>query len=76
LTRNPSNGSRSFLENFGGTFLVVTHDRYFLDRVTSTILELSDGKFFSHAGNYTDTCWTRPAPVRRRDHRAQAPDVF
>jgi len=43
-----------FLENFGGTFLVVTHDRYFLDRVASTILELSDGKFFSHAGNYTD----------------------
>jgi ATP-binding cassette subfamily F protein uup len=43
-----------FLENFGGTFLVVTHDRYFLDRVTSSILELSDGKFFSHAGNYTD----------------------
>ncbi len=43
-----------FLENFGGSFLVVTHDRYFLDRVTSTILELSNGKFFSHAGNYTD----------------------
>jgi ATP-binding cassette subfamily F protein uup len=43
-----------FLENFGGTFLVVTHDRYFLDRVASTILELSNGKFFSHAGNYTD----------------------
>jgi ABC transport system ATP-binding/permease protein len=43
-----------FLENFGGTFLVVTHDRYFLDRVTATILELSNGKFFSHAGNYTD----------------------
>ena len=43
-----------FLETFGGTFLVVTHDRYFLDRVTSTILELSNGKFFSHAGNYTD----------------------
>ena len=43
-----------FLESFGGTFLVVTHDRYFLDRVTSTILELSNGKFFSHAGNYTD----------------------
>jgi ATP-binding cassette subfamily F protein uup len=43
-----------FLENFGGTFLVVTHDRYFLDRVASSILELCDGKFFSHAGNYTD----------------------
>ena len=43
-----------FLENFSGSFLVVTHERYFLDRVTSTILELSNGKFFSHAGNYTD----------------------
>ena len=43
-----------FLESFGGAFLVVTHDRYFLDRVTSTILELSNGKFFSHSGNYTD----------------------
>jgi ATP-binding cassette subfamily F protein uup len=43
-----------FLENFSGSFLVVTHDRYFLDRVAGTILELSNGKFFSHAGNYTD----------------------
>jgi ATP-binding cassette subfamily F protein uup len=43
-----------FLENFAGTFLVITHDRYFLDRVASTILELYDGKFYSHAGNYTD----------------------
>ena len=43
-----------FLENFGGSFLVVTHDRYFLDRVTTSILELCDGKFYSHAGNYTD----------------------
>jgi ATP-binding cassette subfamily F protein uup len=43
-----------FLETFGGTFLVVTHDRYFLDRVATSILELCDGKFFSHAGNYTD----------------------
>jgi len=43
-----------FLENFHGTFLVITHDRYFLDRVATSILELYDGKFFSHAGNYTD----------------------
>lgn len=43
-----------FLENFGGTFLVVTHDRYFLDRVVNRIVELCDGKFWSHDGNYTD----------------------
>lgn len=43
-----------FLENFGGTFLIVTHDRYFLDRVVKRIVELSDGKFWWHDGNYTD----------------------
>jgi ATP-binding cassette subfamily F protein uup len=43
-----------FLENFGGTFLTVTHDRYFLDRVVSRIVELSDGTFWNHEGNYTD----------------------
>ena len=43
-----------FLESFHGSFLVITHDRYFLDRVAGSILELYDGKFFSHAGNYTD----------------------
>jgi ATP-binding cassette subfamily F protein uup len=43
-----------FLENFRGAFLVVTHDRYFLDRVVNRIVELCDGKFFGHAGNYTD----------------------
>jgi ATP-binding cassette subfamily F protein uup len=43
-----------FLEGFRGTFLVVTHDRYFLDRVANRIVELCDGKFWSHDGNYTD----------------------
>jgi ATP-binding cassette subfamily F protein uup len=43
-----------FLENFGGTFLIVTHDRYFLDRTVNRMIELSNGKFFSHNGNYTD----------------------
>jgi len=44
----------TFLEAFHGAFLVVTHDRYFLDRVTRRMVELADGRFFSHAGNYTD----------------------
>src|ERR1051325_2006615 len=43
-----------FLDEFKGSFLVVTHDRYFLDRVARRMVELSDGRFFSHDGNYTD----------------------
>ena len=34
------------------TLLMVTHDRYFLDRVCNHILELSDGKLYRHKGNY------------------------
>tara|TARA_Y100000385_G_scaffold266278_1_gene301295 strand:+ start:5008 stop:6888 length:1881 start_codon:yes stop_codon:yes gene_type:complete len=34
------------------TLLMVTHDRYFLDRVCNHILELEDGKLFHHSGNY------------------------
>src|SRR3954466_4949318 len=40
-----------FLENYPGAFLLVTHDRYFLDRVTSTIAEVSNGKVYSYQGN-------------------------
>jgi ATP-binding cassette subfamily F protein uup len=43
-----------FLEDFRGAFLVVTHDRYFLDRVVNRVVELCEGRFFAHAGNYTD----------------------
>lgn len=43
-----------FLARYTGTCLFVTHDRYFLDRVTTRIVELSRGKFYSYEGNYTD----------------------
>ncbi len=42
-----------FLKNYPGTCLFVTHDRYFLDRVTNRIVELAGGAFLSHQGNYT-----------------------
>jgi ABC transport system ATP-binding/permease protein len=34
------------------TLLMVTHDRYFLDRVCTSIIEMNDGKLYRHAGNY------------------------
>src|SRR6476661_422088 len=43
-----------FLARYSGTCLFVTHDRYFLDRVATRVLELSRGKFHSYEGNYTD----------------------
>jgi len=43
-----------FLKSFPGAMLLVTHDRYFLDEITQTIVELANGTFFSYEGNYTD----------------------
>lgn len=41
------------IEAFGGTCLVVSHDRYFLDKVADRILELDDGKLTEYLGNYS-----------------------
>jgi ATP-binding cassette ChvD family protein len=43
----------SHLRNYPGAILIVTHDRYFLDNVTSWILELDRGKGIPYEGNYT-----------------------
>jgi len=42
-----------FLENYPGTVVIVTHDRYFLDNVTGWILELDRGAGIPYEGNYT-----------------------
>ncbi|HEY5909671.1 MAG TPA: ABC-F family ATP-binding cassette domain-containing protein [Verrucomicrobiae bacterium] len=42
-----------FLREFPGAVIFVTHDRYFLDVIATRIIELSDGRCFSHPGNYT-----------------------
>jgi len=41
-----------YLTRSGITLLMVTHDRYFLDRVCNVILELDQGQLFTYAGNY------------------------
>ena len=42
-----------FLAGFSGGFMVVSHDRYFLDKVATRILEIDNGKLRSFPGNYT-----------------------
>lgn len=43
-----------YLAKYKGALLTVTHDRYFLDRVTNRIFELSFGKLYEYEGNYQD----------------------
>jgi len=46
------NWLEDYLSHKDLTLLLVTHDRYFLDKVCNTILELDSGKIYKHAGNY------------------------
>ena len=51
------------LADYPGTLLIVSHDRYFLDRVIDRLLMLQDGACISHAGNYSDYQASRSAPA-------------
>lgn len=42
----------NYLKQYRGALLMVTHDRYFLDRVANRIFELSFGKLYEYKGNY------------------------
>ena len=43
----------NYLKNYRGAILIVSHDRYFLDKVTTETLELSRGKLEKYVGNYS-----------------------
>ncbi len=44
---------QEYLNRYRGAILLITHDRYFLDRVTNRILEIDRGDLYTYAGNYS-----------------------
>src|SRR3546814_14935325 len=42
-----------YLSSFSGAFIIVSHDRYFLDRSVRKIVEAKNGKLTEYAGNYS-----------------------
>ena len=63
-----------FLEQYPGAFLLVTHDRYFLDRITNSIVEIANGKAYSYTGSYTDYLLAkaeREATAEVSEHKRQ-----
>ncbi|MTV48960.1 ATP-binding cassette domain-containing protein [Heliobacillus mobilis] len=57
-TNNLDIGAKEALEealaDFPGTLMVISHDRFFLDRLADRVLELADGRFTEYLGNYSD----------------------
>lgn len=52
------------LENYTGTFLVISHDRYFIDQIADTLWMIEDEKIVAFSGNYSDyeTFLKKPIP--------------
>ncbi|MEM8716597.1 MAG: ABC-F family ATP-binding cassette domain-containing protein, partial [Cyanobacteria bacterium P01_G01_bin.4] len=44
---------QNYLNDYRGAILLITHDRYFLDRVTNRILEIDRGDLYTYSGNYS-----------------------
>ncbi|MDR0853106.1 MAG: ABC-F family ATP-binding cassette domain-containing protein [Clostridiales Family XIII bacterium] len=42
------------IRSFSGTVILISHDRYFLDKTVTKIFEIEDGKLYSYKGNYSD----------------------
>ena len=56
-----------FLQRPSVTLFMVTHDRYFLERVCTTIIELEDGQLYTYPGNYSKFLERR---AERHEHEA------
>jgi len=59
------------LDDYDGTVLVISHDRYFLDNIVGKIVELENGALKEYLGNYTDYVEEK---ARRRDGDSQQAD--
>jgi ATP-binding cassette, subfamily F, member 3 len=58
------------LEDFGGTLIFVSHDRYFVDKLATKVVDIGHGQALLYPGNYEEFLWSRkqqmapaPAPV-------------
>jgi ATP-binding cassette, subfamily F, member 3 len=59
------------LEDFGGTLIFVSHDRYFVDRLATKIIDIGGGEAVVYPGSYEEFLWSRRQ--RERETTARAP---
>ena len=62
----------TYLKNFKGSLIVVTHDRYFLSNVTEWILELDGGRAYPYKGNYEAWLEQKQAVLQREQKQAES----
>ena len=67
----------TYLDNYKGTIIVVSHDRYFLDRITNRIFDLGGGTLEAYSGNYSTFLVKREEhlEVMRREYEKQQAEI-
>ncbi len=69
------------LLDYGGTLIFVSHDRYFVDRLATKVIEIGSGEAVVYPGTYEDFRWSKqqrttpaaPAPEKQRSPKRPAP---
>src|SRR4029079_2647002 len=59
------------LEDFGGTLIFVSHDRYFVDKLATKVIDIGHGEAAVYPGNYEEILWS----TRNREQPAPEPGV-
>jgi len=54
------------LEDYGGTLIIVSHDRYFVERLATKIIEIGHGEAVVYPGTYTEFLWHKEHPADQR----------
>jgi len=70
LDVNAVEGLENFLQTYEKTFVIISHDRYFLDRTCRRIIEIEQGKAVTYKGNYSQFL------VEREERREQQQREF
>jgi ATP-binding cassette subfamily F protein 3 len=63
------------LEDFGGTLIFVSHDRYFVDRLATKIVDVGHGDAVLYPGTYEEFHWRKEHPDARPDARPEVPAI-
>ena len=61
------------LDEYTGTILFVSHDRYLLNKIADRIVEIRDGKAYEYKGNYDDYLRARELEIKAEEAKASIP---
>src|SRR5947209_9189123 len=59
------------LVDYGGTLIFVSHDRYFVERLATKIIEIGNGGAIVYPGTYKEFLWHKEHPLETREPKRQ-----